>query len=43
MRNPERQKKASTPRNPPVKWVTPAWYAMTAATANARIPSRPLT
>ena len=37
MRNPERTKKRSTPRNPPR--IQPKWYATTATTAIARSPS----
>jgi len=39
MRKPDSTKNASTPRNPPGAHPAPKWYAMTAATANARKPS----
>ena len=39
MRHPLSTKNASTPRNPPGAHPAPKWYAMTAATANARKPS----
>ena len=39
MRNPESTRNTSTPMNPAVAYVLPAWNSITAITANARIPS----
>ena len=39
MRNPDRTKNASTPKNPAGRNDKPPWYAITARTAKARMPS----
>ena len=39
MTKPEMTKKTSTPTNPPIRWVTPAWNSTTRRMATARSPS----